>query len=285
MSFFTIELPAAINSALTGILTLITTFGETIISAFEPIVTVFEDLGTTVTDAFKDVTKLLDTNMKVNVDEAFSSLTDSLNGVAEPFNGLASALNGFAIDIPDFKMPEFDGGAIASDMALTFNSMTSGLWAPITDVANGFVDMFNKLKIGETRWSISAGRLGSWSGSLFPEIDLIPGTIARFQQGGIVDGLFDGTDNQLIAAQPGEFVLRRGAVSGIGEQTISEMNRTGQMPSSGGNVALNINEGAITIMQQPGESSQDMAEKIFEELKQRSINGETVIFASGIRAE
>jgi hypothetical protein len=284
MEFFTTALPAAISSALTGIINLVAIVGETIISAFDPIIEVFENLGGTVTDAFKDVTKLLDTNMSANVSEAFSPITEAFSSVAEPFNSLANALNAFAVDIPSVDLPKMDGAAIGSDIASALSSALGTLFEPLKTFANLYIDVINALKLPNV--SVGGKVLGKrFSFTLIPEMDLIPGTIQKFAEGGLVGGLFDGTDNQLIGAQPGEFVLRRGAVSGIGEQTISEMNRTGQVPSSGGNVALNINEGAITIMQQPGESSQDMAEKIFEELKQRSINGETVIFASGIRAE
>jgi phage-related protein len=302
--FFFEELPKAITGALQGFSNIFATAAKTITDAFQPVVDVFDGLSESVKDAFADPTKLLDTDFKMNtdtafgditkllktdfkanVDFAFSDISSAFDGLTTPFQNLANALNDFKIDIPNIELPSIDGENVGRQIGTAFSNMTGGLFSPITHIANSLIDVFNGLKIGPAGWRVSAGKLGSWSGTLFPEIDLIPGHIEKFATGGLVEGLFDGSDNQIIAAQPGEFVLRRGAVSGIGEDTVREMNRTGKMPEKGGNVALHINEGAIVVNQQPGESGEEIAEKIFEELKQRSINGETVVFASGIRAE
>jgi len=303
MNFFTVGLPNAINSALQGILGLITIVGETIISAFDPVIQLFEDLGATVTDAFADVTNLLDTNMSANVSEAFTPVIDGItNAFQSVYDNLLkpwiNLVNGVFQSVYDNLLKPWINLVTWSfqwvyDVLLkpfinlvtwSFQWVYDVLLKPFIDLLSGAFNAisapFSSLADALNNFSPDLGGLtgGGGGGSLLDKI-------SPFANGGMIGGRFNGTDNQLIAGMPGEFVLRREAVSGIGEQTVSEMNRTGRVPSSGGNVALNINEGAITIMQQPGESPEEQAEKIFEELKQRSINGETVIFASGIRAE
>jgi hypothetical protein len=88
----------------------------------------------------------------------------------------------------------------------------------------------------------------------------------------------------LIAAQPGEFVLNRNAVSSIGMETADFINRNGKLP--GGKTINNnmmVESGAINIVQSEGQDSEDLANKIIDMLLERSSAGESVLFESGIR--
>ena len=222
--------------------------------------------------------------------KAAEPLTNALNTIVKPFEDLASALSTFkieapSIDVPELEFPDVNGAQIGSEIAQAFNTIIQGAFTPLKTIANGFIDVLNKLKIGPVGWSISAGRLGSASGTLIPEIDLLPGTIQRFEQGGMVGGIFDGTDNQLIAAQPGEFVFKRSAVDSIGQGNLAAMNETGRMPG-GDNISnvVNVEPGAINIQMVEGDSPQDIAERVIEEITRQTIDGRGIIFSSGVRA-
>ena len=65
-----------------------------------------------------------------------------------------------------------------------------------------------------------------------------PNGIQRFAAGGSIRG----GDNVPILAQGGEFVMNRGAVSNIGLDRLTDMNRMG---SSGSNVTVNISGGVV----------------------------------------
>lgn len=256
---------------------------------------ILEPLFGIVTKAFKWVVeKVVDplingvakawTWVKENVVDKIASAGKSL---AQPLLDAFSTIGTFFSSLGDafsnlFKM-DFDGFKKSLKEAFTAagNVVAGIIKAPF----NLFIDMLNKLKIGPLNWGISAGKLGSWSGTLIPEIDLIPGTIEHFQQGGLIGAdntVFSGPDSQLIAAQPGEFVFNKDAVSRLGLGNLERMNAGGGMMESQG-----LTIGAINVYPQTATSEADIKTKIVpavkSAIKRASQDGEFVISSRGLR--
>jgi hypothetical protein len=135
-------------------------------------------------------------------------------------------------------------------------------------------------------WSISAGRLGSWSGDLWGDIDLIPGDIMKFAKGGLVENLANipgmGTDTVAAALTPGEFIVNRRGVEAAGLGLLNNINR-GQSPSTGNTVVnIEVNIDAKTTMDE-GYIRGKLIPQMTEELRRASLDGKFVISQRGIR--
>jgi phage-related protein len=245
-----------------------------------------EDLPTKVTEAFQGVYDFFDVDLSMDVESAFKPVYDFFNGIPNLFTQAGNNLANGAKSIFEGLTRVFSNLDPTSLGNRLGDAIGAGLNNTIKQPINKLIDIINGMVIPKVDYSISAGRLGSWSGQLFPAIDLIPGNIPRLADGGPIGGSFDGTDNQLIAAMPGEFVLNRSAVASLGQDNVAAMNRTGQIPKSGSttNNSINIEPGAIVVSQIAGEDSEQLANRIIEMLKERSAAGQTVIFESGVRA-
>ena len=100
-----------------------------------------------------------------------------------------------------------------------------------------------------------------------------------FQHGGLVG------DGGGLVETPGEFVLSRPSVEGIGVGNAEFINRTGRLPGGGTEITnvMNISDGAIIVNQMEG-TPEETANKLIEEIKRRTLDGEFIISAEGVRA-
>ena len=146
-------------------------------------------------------------------------------------------------------------------------------------ILNPVIDVLNSIKIPGVSWSVSAGRLGSWSGKLFDDIVLfnIP-KIQAMQEGGLVGGQGEG-DIIPTLLEPGEFVLTRDAVQGLGLPAVEALNRG----ETGGGMGTTINFAPTINVSGRDFNPNDVVETMFTELRRRSSNGTKVIFAQGIK--
>jgi len=102
-----------------------------------------------------------------------------------------------------------------------------------------------------------------------------------FHEGGVIGGQGDVP----VIGQANEFIIRRPAVKSLGLGNLSEMNRTGRLPDSGGvvsnfDVTINITAGGT-----PDERfiRNTMVPMIKEELRRASLDGQRVVYKSGVR--
>jgi hypothetical protein len=223
----------------------------------------FKLLGTVVEGLFGFLQRLPDI-----VKSAFSIVYDIFLGVNNAFlipftEGIMRAFQWVNTHI--LHPTKVDRRAIFDPFAATLNSIRE----PFNTLADALRN-FNPAGILE---GITGGGGGGAVGQV---VDFVSSGGGLFANGGLVK-------NPGFVETPGEFVLKKSAVDSLGADTLDFMNRTGQMPSASGGKVLNIQSGAIQITQLPGENSQDLAERVLDEIKRRSVNGETVIFASGIR--
>jgi TP901 family phage tail tape measure protein len=115
-----------------------------------------------------------------------------------------------------------------------------------------------------------------------PWRNAMEGMATKMATGGPVGGPRGAGDIVSALLSPGEFVMRRQAVDGIGTRALAQMNATGQMP--GGNITI---EKIDIRTEQPIDENfirQRMIPRIKEELLKASSRGEFVLFASGVRA-
>lgn len=155
---------------------------------------------------------------------------------------------------------------------------------PMIDVINGIIDAINQIKIPAITYGGSIlGR--DFGGTLIGETDLIPGnlaSVAKFASGGLVGGV-GGGDTIPALLTPGEFVMNRSAVSGIGLSNLIAMN-VGKAP--GGMTTQNI---AVTLNIESKDRidenfvRQRIMPAIREELKRGSLDGRTVVYSGGVR--
>lgn len=213
---------------------------------------------------------------------------DAINSLAGLFEGIGKLFqNLFELDFEGMKTAFKE---IFQSAGESLMSIFRKIINPIIDLFNGLISAINGLKIPEIGWSISAGRLGSWDGTLIGETDLIPGEIAKLQkfaQGGLVEqGAFSlsgfGSDTVPSALTPGEFVVNRRGVEAGGLEMLSALNR-GQTPSAGPvTVNIEVNVDAKTTMDE-GYIRGTLIPRMTEELKRASLNGNFVISSRGIR--
>lgn len=217
-----------------------------------------------------------------------NSITEGIKSIGNAITGIFSGIANTFKSIFKFDMEGIKNG-ITEAFTKAGNLVKSAFGAvinPLIDIFNGLIDALNGLKIDEIGWSISAGRLGSWSGTLIPAIDLIPGDIgkiAKFAQGGLVSGP-GGVDNVPAMLSNGEFVMNRKAVSGIGLPALTAMN---QGKAIGGattnNVTVNLK---IEAKEKIDEAfvKQRLMPAIREELKRNSLDGRAIVYGSGVRS-
>lgn len=217
-------------------------------------------------------------------------IVDAFQGIMSMFSGLGEALKSlFKLDFSGVKealQGVFEkGGDLLKDAF-------KGVINPIVRVFNGLIDVLNAMVIPGVRWSVSAGKLGSWSGQLFDDIDLIPGDISKLQtlaSGGLIEsggmGLAGfGTDTVGVAATPGEFLVNRRGVDTAGLGALTMLNRGVSAAQGGGTYHMNfeINIDAPQKMDE-GYIRGTLVPKMKEELKRASLDGQFVLSSRGIR--
>jgi hypothetical protein len=272
-------------------------------NVFKPIIKAFSYLFNWINqNIFQPFTKALDmvfSWVQEKVIEPLASageviakpIVEAFQGIMGLFNGLGDALKSlFKLDFSGVKeafQGIFDkGGEILKDAF-------KGVVNPIIRLFNGVIDVLNGMVIPGVRWSVSAGKLGSWSGQLWDDIDLIPGDLSKLQtlaMGGLVlpssgvtlQGL--GSDTVPIAATPGEFIVNRRGVETGGLDMLSMLNR-GVAPQGGSgtyNISFEINIDAKTPMDE-GFIRGKLVPAMRDELKRASLDGQFVLSAKGIR--
>lgn len=166
------------------------------------------------------------------------------------------------------------------------------IWEGFKKALSSAFDFFKEL--GKLIWEgfksvfklPSIGGSGGWT---FPKLPNLP--MPKFANGGLVKGNLSG-DSVDARLTPGEFVLRREAVSSIGLGSLNMLNKGLFTPPEGKSKqsVININEGAISVRIE-AQSLDDvdeytLREKIFiplvELLKDASRNGETIAYQSGV---
>jgi hypothetical protein len=103
----------------------------------------------------------------------------------------------------------------------------------------------------------------------------------KFHAGGIIGGSGDVP----ILGQAGEFVMQRSAVSGIGQGNLAQMNSSGSTAQGAQSFTYNIDV-RVDAKTAPDEKfvRGTMVPIIKEELRRASLDGQRVIFQSGVRA-
>ena len=113
--------------------------------------------------------------------------------------------------------------------------------------------------------------------------EMIPAMLAqnKFHEGGIIGGAGDVP----ILGQAGEFVMQRSAVSGIGQGNLAQMNSSGSTAQGAQSFTYNIDV-RVDAKTAPDEKfvRGTMVPIIKEELRRASLDGQRVIFQSGVRA-
>ncbi len=232
-------------------------------------------------------------------DNIIKPMSDLGRKIAEPFENAIRSAGNFFKNIGDAfgKLFKLDFNGLKQAVSEAFGSAGEALKSvfraimnPFVDIFNGLISAINALKIPEIGWSISAGKLGSWKGTLLPEIDLIPGElnkIPRFAEGGLVgtNGMTlagFGTDTVPAMLTPGEFVMNRRAVENNGLGLLSAMNSGKEVGGNTYQVAFEINIDAKTTMDE-GYIRGTLIPKMQEELKRASLDGKFVLSSRGIR--
>lgn len=245
--------------------------GGILTSGFESITKTLDDLfnGTAVADFVNSIKSLL-------TDNPFDSFSEGIDQIIEPMRGLEGAFNNIEHPLRGLQ------GALDN-----IENPLRGLQGALDNIENPFRGLQGAIDNIEKPFRDLADAIRGFS----------PGSAAKsffgLNKGGMVPGFADGgiftpgggTDTVNARLTPGEFVLNRNAVQSIGANNANFINDTGRLPNNNQTYALNVADGAIIINAAPGQDAEQMANAIIEELKIRSRNGETVVFASGIRTD
>lgn len=249
---------------------------ENPIAAFKQLWTDFKNIGQSIQDSLGKVGAAIWSAIKSQIDSAgnvFSSIGSNIgsaiaNAVNSVINSLKSAFTNLNLGDAATKA----GNAIAAPLRGVFDFMKSGI--------NSFIDVLNALRLPEVK--VSEKVFGkSFSFTLIPDMDLIPGTIAKFARGGEVGGSGFG-DIVPAMLTPGEFVVSRPAVNKIGTSALQSINK-GLMPQGDTNISL-----SLTLNSSERIDANYVRDKLMpaikEELRKESRRGGYIIAASGVRA-
>jgi len=248
------------------------TFAETVFntitSAFETVFGVVETMFNAIIKAFETVFNLF-TPIVDGIKSVLTSIGDVLKPVLDVFGDIGTTFSDAFTSIDFSKLGE--------DLAGGFKKIFDTVLGGLKSFVNFFIDILNGIKIPEVGWKISAGALGSASGTLFPGVDLIPGEIARFATGGQAIG----TDTIPAMLTPGEFIVNRNATA-KNLDLLRNINAGREPVTSGGSSTFNITINAKTYLDQDA-IKREILPTIERELKRKSLDGSFIIAASGIR--
>lgn len=228
----------------------ITPISEAIMSAFQWVID-------NVIDPFLEIGK----KIAEPIIEAFKKVGTMFTGL---FDGLKAL----------FK---FDFAEAGKQFKAVFTDAFELAFAPLKTMFNAFIDLLNGLRLPEVR--VEGKVLGkSFGFTLIPDIDLIPGEIARFAAGGFVG---QGTDTVPAMLTPGEFVVNRNAVQSLGSGAMNAINNgVAPVQNTTFNIELNI------------ETTEPVTEdfvrnrllpRVRDEFKRASLDGQFVLSSKGIR--
>jgi len=294
-----------ITGAFSSVFDVVKTIFKTITDAFDTAFKFIKDVFDGVISGFNSAFTFVETVFN-KVVSAFQGIFDFAKGV---FDGVVNALStAFSIFTPvvdavksaltslgSFLKPILDGfSSIGSSIGSMFNSLDFSKMGsaigdgfkkiidPIIDlfksVANAIIDVINGLKIPKTDVGIRMPPgIPDISFQLFPNIDLIPGEIARFATGGQAMG----TDTIPAMLTPGEFIVNRNATA-KNLDLLRNINAGREPLTSGGSSTFNITINAKTYLDQDA-IKREILPTIERELKRKSLDGSFIIAASGIR--
>jgi len=239
---------------------------------FEGLDAVFKPIAKLFMDTFNGIIKLFEDpigTLKGLFEQGKKAFQDIAKVLTKPFTLIANAL-GADIDFSDLADAATQAGQKLGD------AFIAAIKAPF----NTLIDVMNGLKLSKVEPSFSVlGKKVKFT--LIPDVDLIPGTIERFQTGGLVPGSGSG-DIVPALLEPGEFVLNRSAVQGLGLNTVQNLNR-GNQPA--GNVTNEFKFGNV-IVQDAGDAektARKLMPEIKKQLKRATTDGEFIINSRGVR--
>lgn len=230
------------------------------------------------------------------LESAFNFVVDN---VIKPLESLLSKIFSGIKNILDPIMEGFrslltgDFSGLSSAIKDAFTSGIEGIGKMFADMFNPLINLMNNLEIPAVTWSVSAGRLGKWSGTLFDKIDLIPGNIAPipFQTGGLVPdqespSVFSrGTDTVDAVLTPGEFVVNREAarnnITALRSINNNPASRLGDVQAGETQVSVIMN---VSTNLTKESIRRDIVPEMERELKRKSQAGAFVISQRGIRS-
>ncbi len=232
------------------------------------------------------------------LDKVYTPLSELGQKIGDGFlNAIKGVGNFFSGIWEGFKnLFKFDFSGIGKAISGAFDSAMSGLRGvfaavinPIVDVFNGLIGALNNLKIPGVSIKVP-GWAGGGKWNLWDDIDLIPGNIgqlAKFAQGGLVqNGGMNlpgfGTDTVPAMLTPGEFVVSKRGVEGVGLGMLQAINQGSSPGSNNYNIEFNINIDAKTNVDE-GYIRGTLIPRMQEEMKRASLDGKFVISSRGIR--
>lgn len=172
------------------------------------------------------------------------------------------------VSTPNLEAPKIDFPKIDAPSLPTMNDVTK----QIENLGESVKETLSSLDIATLLKEVERQIVTSLK-------NMISQTTGRmFSEGGLVK-------EPGFVETPGEFVFKKSAVDSIGASTLNDMNETGRMPG-GDNISnvVNVEAGAINIQMVEGDSPQDIAERVIEEITRQTIDGRGIIFSSGVRA-
>jgi hypothetical protein len=253
------NLPVLINNAWDGIKLFFTeVLPGLVTAAWRGVLGFFVVLKTAIDLAFSSVIGALE-SLKDNIDHAFSSVLDALQSLKDNIDHAFSSVLDFFNNLKTKIDAAFSG---VSDIFKPFNESINKLltfkWPEIPTIPG-----------------LGGGGIGGTAGQV---LGALSGGGGIFAEGGLVK-------QPGFVETPGEFVLREPAVAAIGADTAEFINRTGSIPGrGGGDAVVNIQSGAIQINMVQGETGQDVADNVINEIRRRTLDGEFIVAQGGIRA-
>lgn len=244
-----------------GLIKILSQVWDTIIFAVETVFNFVRDkIFQPIVDAFEIVFTFVKDKIFQPIFDAFNKVVVFLQSVFTTFTDAFESIWTF--------VDQFIIGPLTS--------LIDGIISIAGKILNPIIDLLNALKIPGQE--VSTKVLGKKiQFQLWPDIDLIPVDIPRIaaQEGGLVPGSGIG-DIVPALLEPGEFVLNKDAVAGLGLGTVNNLNQ-GQPAGASITFAPIINVSGGNF--EPKQVIDDM----FTELRRRSSNGTKVIFAQGIK--
>lgn len=258
-----------ITGAFESVFGVVETMFNKITGAFETVFGVVETMFNAIIKAFETVFNLF-TPIVDGIKSVLTSIGNVLKPVLDVFGDVGSKIsNAFS---------SLDLSKLGEDIGSAFMKILNPIIDLFKSIANGIIDLVNGLKIPKTNVHIGMPKgIPDVNFQLFPEIDLIPGDIARFATGGMAMG----TDTIPAMLTPGEFVVNRDATS-KNIDLLRSINAGREPISSGGSPTFNITINAKTYLDQDA-IKREILPTIEKELKRKSLDGSFIIAASGIR--
>jgi hypothetical protein len=293
------NIPEFVRLAWEFVISFFQTFGALISDAWSGIMNFFQSLGSVLSEAWSGVISSLKgiTDAFGQVFEQGASLLSGVwNSAKEIFGGIGDALKSTFAGIGQFfngitegfkKLLDFDFSGFKTAIGDAFSTAGESIKGIFRKILQPIIDLMNGLKLQRVDVGFELFKK-SYSFTLIPEMDLIPGELALpFARGGLVPayaadgGFFEprGTDTVPAMLTPGEFVVNRSATAG----NLDALQRINAGKGSGGDVQI----GSIVINAKSDLSTdsirREVIPELFKQIKKRSQEGEFIIASAGVR--